>query len=335
MTNVRPTVVVTGGAGFIGSHACKALAAAGFVPVSYDNLSTGHAEAVKWGPLERGDVQDAARLTQVLRSCQAVAVMHFAASAYVGESVSDPQKYYRNNVGGMTALLDAMAATELKTLVFSSSCATYGEPDTAQIDEDTPQHPINPYGRTKLICEDMIRDFHRAHRLDYAILRYFNAAGADPAGELIEHHVPETHLIPSVLMAALGLRDEIQIFGDQFPTPDGTCIRDFIHVSDLADGHVLALNHLLGGHGPLTLNLGTGQGSSVLEVIEACELCAGHPIPKRVVSGRAGDPPLLVADASRARATLGFVPSRSDLPTIVRDAYAALRKLPKLSGTAA
>ena len=335
MTDLRPTVVVTGGAGFIGSHACKALAAAGFVPVSYDNLSTGHAEAVKWGPLERGDVQDAERLSEVLSDCKAIAVMHFAASAYVGESVSDPQKYYRNNVGGMTALLDAMAAAELKVLVFSSSCATYGEPEAAQIDEDTPQRPINPYGRTKLICEDMIRDFHRAHRLDYAILRYFNAAGADPAGELIEHHVPETHLIPSVLMAALGLRDEIQIFGDQFPTPDGTCIRDFIHVSDLADGHVLALNRLLGGGGPLTLNLGTGQGSSVLEVIEACELCVGHPISKRVVSGRAGDPPLLVADASRARTTLGFVPGRSDLPTIVRDAYAALRKLPARCGTAA
>ncbi len=335
MTDAKPTVLVTGGAGFIGSHACKALAAAGFVPVSYDNLSTGHAEAVKWGPLERGDVQDVQRLTQVLTGYQAAAVMHFAASAYVGESVSDPQKYYRNNVGGMTALLDAMAATGLKTLVFSSSCATYGEPAAAQIDEDTPQRPINPYGRTKLICEDMIRDYHRAHGISYAILRYFNAAGADAAGELIEHHVPETHLIPSVLMAALGLRAEIQVFGDEFPTPDGTCIRDFIHVSDLADGHVLALKHLLNGGAPLTLNLGTGQGSSVMEVIKACERCVGHPIPQRVVSGRAGDPPLLVADASRAQAVLGFVPSRSDLPTIVSDAYAALRKLPALGATAA
>ena len=328
MTDNKKTVLVTGGAGFIGSHACKALAEAGYLPVTYDNLSTGHAEAVKWGPLQLGDVQDVARLSEVLSACKPAAVMHFAASAYVGESVTDPQKYYRNNVVGMSCLLDAMAATGLKTLVFSSSCATYGEPDVSPINEDTAQHPINPYGRTKLICEDMIRDSSSAHGLRYAILRYFNAAGADPAGELIEHHVPETHLIPSVLMAALGLRDEIQIFGTDFPTPDGTCIRDFIHVSDLADGHVLALERLLSGGDSLTLNLGTGQGSSVLDVIKACELCAGHAIPQRIVPGRAGDPPLLVADASRAQTELGFTPRRSDLPTIVTDAYAALRKLP-------
>ena len=328
MTNDKKTVLVTGGAGFIGSHACKALAQAGYLPVTYDNLSTGHAEAVKWGPLQIGDVLDAGRLSEVLVDSKAQAVMHFAASAYVGESVTDPQKYYRNNVGGMIALLDAMVAADLKTLVFSSSCATYGEPAVSPINEDTPQHPINPYGRTKLICEDMIRDTSRAHGLRYAILRYFNAAGADPAGELIEHHEPETHLIPSVLLAALGRRAEIQIFGDQFATPDGTCIRDFIHVSDLADGHVLALERLLSGGDPLTLNLGTGHGSSVLDVIKACELCAGHAIPQRIVPGRAGDPPLLVADASRAQAELGFTPRRSDLPTIVADAYAALQKLP-------
>lgn len=328
MTNDKKTVVVTGGAGFIGSHACKALAQAGYLPVTYDNLSTGHAEAVKWGPLQIGDVLDAGRLSEVLVDSKAQAVMHFAASAYVGESVTDPQKYYRNNVGGMIALLDAMVAADLKTLVFSSSCATYGEPAVSPINEDTPQHPINPYGRTKLICEDMIRDTSRAHGLRYAILRYFNAAGADPGGELIEHHEPETHLIPSVLLAALGRRAEIQIFGDQFATPDGTCIRDFIHVSDLADGHVLALERLLSGGDPLTLNLGTGHGSSVLDVIKACELCAGHAIPQRIVPGRAGDPPLLVADASRAQAELGFTPRRSDLPTIVADAYAALQKLP-------
>ncbi len=328
MTNDKKTVLVTGGAGFIGSHACKALAQAGYLPVTYDNLSTGHAEAVKWGPLQIGDVLDAGRLSEVLVDSKAQAVMHFAASAYVGESVTDPQKYYRNNVGGMIALLDAMVAADLKTLVFSSSCATYGEPAVSPINEDTPQHPINPYGRTKLICEDMIRDTSRAHGLRYAILRYFNAAGADPGGELIEHHEPETHLIPSVLLAALGRRAEIQIFGDQFATPDGTCIRDFIHVSDLADGHVLALERLLSGGDPLTLNLGTGHGSSVLDVIKACELCAGHAIPQRIVPGRAGDPPLLVADASRAQAELGFTPRRSDLPTIVADAYAALQKLP-------
>ncbi|MEQ1497485.1 MAG: UDP-glucose 4-epimerase GalE [Novosphingobium sp.] len=329
MANTKPVVLVTGGAGFIGSHACKALAAANYLAVSYDNLSTGHIEAVKWGPLHRGDVLDTDRLTAVLRESQAQAVMHFAASAYVGESVSDPQKYYRNNVVGMSSLLDAMSATRLKTLVFSSSCATYGEPVHSPIDEDTPQRPINPYGRTKLICEEMVRDTAYAHGLCYAILRYFNAAGADPEGELIEHHKPETHLIPSVLMAALGLRDEIQVFGDTFPTPDGTCIRDYIHVTDLAHGHVLALTHLLRTGDSLTLNLGTGQGSSVRDVIRACEACVDRPIPQRMVAARAGDPPLLVADANRAQTALGFIPTHSDLPMIVKDAWAALQKLPR------
>ena len=327
MADASRTVLVTGGAGFIGSHTCKALSRLDFLPITYDNLSTGHAEAVRWGPLYHGDVRDVLRLTEVLKETQAVAVMHFAASAYVGESMTDPQKYYRNNVGGMTALLDALNVTGVNALVLSSSCATYGEPEGSPIDEETPQRPINPYGRTKLICEEMIRDFARAKSLNYAILRYFNAAGADLDGDLVEHHSPETHLIPCILMAALGLSQEIQIFGDQYPTPDGTCIRDFIHVADLAEGHILALNSLLSGHKSLTVNLGTGRGSSILEVIRACEACVGNGIPKRVVAGRTGDPPILIANVARAQAILGFKPNHSDLSTIVRSAYTALQKV--------
>ena len=331
MAGSSKVVVVTGGAGYIGSHTCKALSRLGYLPVTFDNLSTGHAEAVKWGPLHHGDVRDVRLLTEVLKSTGAVAVMHFAASAYVGESMSDPQKYYRNNVTGMTALLDAVALAGIETLVFSSSCATYGEPAVTPIDEDTPQVPINPYGRTKLICEQMIADYARAHPLRHALLRYFNAAGADTEGELVEDHDPETHLIPCVLNAALGIAPEFRIFGEDYPTPDGTCIRDFIHVGDLADGHTLALGHLLGGGASLTVNLGTGNGSSIRDVLRACEDCVGHPIPQRVVAGRAGDPARLVANPARARELLGFTPTRSDLPTIVSSALAGLRKVHRVA----
>ena len=257
--------------------------------------------------------------------------MHFAASAYVGESMTDPQKYYRNNVTGMTALLDALDLAGIGTLVFSSSCATYGEPKQTPIDEDTPQVPINPYGRTKLICEHMIQDYSRARSLRFAILRYFNAAGSDPDGELVENHDPETHLIPCVLNAALGVSDEFSIFGDDYATADGTCIRDFIHVSDLADGHTLALDRLLAGSDSMTLNLGTGCGSSIMEVVRTCEDRIGHTIPKRVVEGRKGDPAILIANAERARQVLGFNPTRSDLPTIVSTALLGLRQVHGLS----
>ena len=327
MADASKVVLVTGGAGYIGSHTCKALSQCGYLPVTFDNLSTGHAEAVKWGPLHHGDVRDVRLLAQVLGETKAVAVMHFAASAYVGESMTDPQKYYRNNVTGMTALLDAIALAGVEALVFSSSCATYGEPGVSEIDEDTAQVPINPYGRTKLICEQMILDYARAHPLQYATLRYFNAAGADLAAELVEDHDPETHLIPCVLNAALGVTKEFRIFGDDYATPDGTCIRDFIHVSDLAEGHTLALEHLLGGGESLTLNLGTGQGSSIFDVIAACEASIGHTIPQRVVAGREGDPAVLVANSQRARKLIGFTPSRSDLPTIVSSALNALRQM--------
>ena len=327
MGDANRTVLVTGGAGFIGSHTCKALSRSDFLPITYDNLSTGHAEAVRWGPLYHGDVRDVLRLTEVLQETRAVAVLHFAASAYVGESMTDPQKYYRNNVGGMTALLDALNVTGVNALVLSSSCATYGEPEVSPIDEETPQRPINPYGRTKLICEEMIGDYGRAKSLNYAILRYFNAAGADPEGDLVEHHSPETHLIPCILMAALGLSQEIRIFGNEYPTPDGTCIRDFIHVTDIAQGHTLALNSLLSGKKSFTVNLGTGHGSSILDVIRACEACVGHSIPQRIVDGRIGDPPVLIANVARARAILGFEPNHSDLATIVRTAFTALQKV--------
>ena len=332
MADAGKVVLVTGGAGYIGSHTCKALSQCGYLPITLDNLSTGHAAAVKWGPLHHGDVRDTRFVAEVLTRTGAAAVMHFAASAYVGESMTDPQKYYRNNVTGMTSLLDAIALAGIDTLVFSSSCATYGEPTVTPIAEDTAQVPINPYGQTKLICEQMIQDYARAHQLQFAMLRYFNAAGADLEGDLVEDHDPETHLIPCVLNAALGVTEEFRIFGDDYPTPDGTCIRDFIHVGDLGEGHTRALDHLLGGGASLTLNLGTGHGSSILDVIAACETAIGRAIPKRVVAGRTGDPARLVANGQRARDLLGFEPSRSDLPTIVSSALRGLRKVHGVTG---
>jgi UDP-arabinose 4-epimerase len=322
----RGSIVVTGGAGFIGSHTCKALSKQGFLPVVYDNLSTGHPDAVRWGPLHHGDVGDTRRLAEVLQETRALGVMHFAASAYVGESVTDPQKYYRNNVG-MVSVLDAMAISSVTRLVFSSSCATYGIPNSSPIDEECAQNPINPYGRTKLICEGMIEDFARANDFRYSILRYFNAAGADLDGDLVEHHDPETHLIPLALLAGLGVHDEIKIFGNRYPTRDGTCIRDFIHVADLAVGHVLALNHLLDGGSSFNANLGSGRGSSVLEIIGACEAALGQKIPTRIVDNRPGDPPTLIADVARARDLLGFDARYSTLPIMVESALAALRRL--------
>jgi len=325
MAGERRSILVTGGAGYIGSHACKALSRSGYLPVTYDNLSTGHRDAVKWGPFVHGDVLDAARLRAAISEAAPLAVMHFAASAYVGESVGDPLKYYGNNVTGMISLLEAMQACGVGKLVFSSSCATYGEPQVDLIAEATPQAPINPYGRTKLMCEQIIADFAGAGALDHAVLRYFNAAGADPDGELAERHDPETHLIPLVLYAALGRTDGFKVFGDDYPTPDGTCIRDFIHVSDLADGHVLALDALLDGTPSFTVNLGSGRGHSILDVIAACEASAETAIPRTVAARRPGDPPRLVADTARAAALLGFRPKRSDLATITATAYAAMR----------
>ncbi|MCA0045100.1 UDP-glucose 4-epimerase GalE [Celeribacter litoreus] len=313
-------VLVTGGAGYIGSHFCKALAEAGSIPVSFDNLSRGHADAVKWGPLVVGDLRDPGLLLErTLTEHRIEAVVHFAALAYVGESVERPELYYDNNLGSMIGLLTAMKRVGVRHMVFSSSCATYGVPDHQPITEDMPQRPINPYGRTKLICEWMLQDAHAAWGLDYAALRYFNAAGADPSGELGERHEPETHLIPIALRAASGAGAALNIFGTDYPTPDGTCIRDYIHVSDLARAHVLALEHLYSGEGSMALNLGTGRGASIREVLQTIERVTGRPVPVIEAPRRAGDPAELTADPQRAAEILGFR-TAYDLNQIVADA---------------
>ena len=314
-------VLVTGGAGYIGSHACKALAASGYLPVSYDNLVYGHEWAAKWGPLERGDIGDTERLRAVMRNYRPLAVMHFAAFAYVGESVTDPAIYYRNNVTGALTLLDAMRAEGVDRLVFSSTCATYGDPVQVPMGEDHPQAPINPYGRTKLIIEQAMRDYASAYGLRGVALRYFNAAGADTDGDIGEDHDPETHLIPLVLQAASGRRPHITVFGDDYDTPDGTCIRDYIHVTDLADAHLRALDHLGANEGFDAFNLGNGNGFSVSEVIDAAERIVGREIPRLMGERRAGDPPRLVGDAARARSILGWNPRYDDLETILDTAW--------------
>lgn len=317
LTNFR--VLVTGGAGFIGSHACKALAEAGAQPVAFDNLSTGHADAVRWGPLVRGDVRDRDAVLAALRQHRIGTVMHFAASAYVGESVRHPGLYYDNNVGGMTALLDAARLAGVGEIVFSSSCATYGVPDLLPVHETTPQRPINPYGRTKLICEQMLQDFGTAHGIRHVALRYFNAAGADPAGQIGERHDPETHLLPLALRAAAG-GEPLQVFGDDYDTPDGTCIRDYVHVSDLARAHVLALLYLASGQRSVAVNLGSGRGQSVLDICAAIERVTGRRVPLSFAPRRAGDPPVLTADPSLAARLLGFRTELSDIDTIIAHA---------------
>jgi len=314
------TVLVTGGAGYVGSHTCKALARSGYFPVTYDNLSRGHEWAVRWGPLERGDILDKARLQAVLRQHKPLAVLHFAAFAYVGESVEQPEMYYENNVTGALTLLEAMLSEGIKQIIFSSTCATYGIPDMTPITEDHPQRPISPYGRSKLIIEQALTDCRAAYGLQSCALRYFNAAGADPESETGEDHDPEPHLIPNVLSAAAGDIDELMVFGEDYPTPDGTCIRDYIHVSDLADAHVLALQRLGSGIDP-QLNLGTGRGHSVREIIEAAEAVTRRTVPAHVTARRPGDPPTLVAGADRAREQLGWEPRYTDIKEILRTAW--------------
>jgi UDP-glucose-4-epimerase GalE len=313
-------ILVTGGAGYVGSHACKALAAAGFVPVTFDNLGRGHRAAVRWGPLVEGDLHDRESLAGALRQHKPAAVMHFAAFAYVGESVGDPELYYRNNVGGTLALLSAMREAKIGRIVFSSTCATYGDPDSVPIGESAPQRPVNPYGETKLAIEHALRWYGGAYGLRSVALRYFNAAGADLDGEIGEDHDPETHLIPLVVRAALGQAGPIGIFGTDYPTADGTAVRDYIHVADLADAHVRALGYLGAGGDSAAFNLGTGRGNSVREVIAAVEQAAGRAVPQREAPRRPGDPPELVADPARAEAVLGWRPRHSDLPTIVGSA---------------
>lgn len=319
---MRGTVLVTGGAGYVGAHGCKALNKAGYRPVVYDNLVYGHEDAVLWGPLERGDIADRTRLDAVFEMHHPIAVMHFAAFAYVGESVADPGKYYRNNVCGTLTLMEAMLAHGVDKMVFSSTCATYGEPRQVPIREDEPQQPINPYGRSKLMVEQMLADFERARGLKSVMLRYFNAAGASPDAEIGECHDPETHLIPLALDAAVEKGPALTVHGEDYPTPDGTCVRDYIHVGDLADAHARALKYLEDGGATRAFNLGTGAGVSVREVLDAVERVTGRKVPHHVGARRPGDPPVLVADTSRAGVELGWAPTMSDIDTIIATAWA-------------
>jgi UDP-glucose-4-epimerase GalE len=314
-------VLVTGGAGYIGSHTCKHLAASGHTPVVIDDLSQGHDWAVKWGPLERGSLGDPARLAEVLAAHRVDAVIHFAASALVGESMTDPGKYFRNNTLATFNLIEAVRAAGVGTIVFSSTCATYGNPVRVPIDEDHPQVPVNPYGESKLMVEKMLRWYGQCHGLRWMALRYFNAAGADPDGEIGEDHDPESHLIPLVIGGTLGTARPVKVFGTDYPTPDGTAVRDYIHVADLADAHLRAIECLNGGTPSQAINLGTGVGHSVRQVIDTVGQVSGRHVPFDVAPRRAGDPPELVADPSRARAVLGWTPRSGRLETIVDHAW--------------
>jgi len=319
-------VLVPGGAGYIGAHTCKALAEAGFEPVVLDDLRAGHEDFVRWGPLHRVDLTDRAAVARVIAEEKPVAAIHFAASIEVGESIRNPSGFYWNNVVNALGLFDALVAAEVGAVVFSSTAAVYGTPETAPIPEDHPTLPINPYGETKLAVERALKWYGEAYGLRSTALRYFNAAGADPDGAIGEAHDPETHLIPLVIEAVLGRRPSIKVFGTDYDTPDGTAIRDYIHVADLAAAHVAALQRLLAGGGSLTANLGTGRGWSVREVIDAVARVAGRPVPAEEAPRRAGDPARLVADPSRAQAELDWTARHSDLDTIVRTALAWHKK---------
>jgi UDP-arabinose 4-epimerase len=318
----RLTVLVIGGAGYIGSHACKALARAGYLPVTYDNFVSGHEWAVKWGPLEHGDILDRAGLDRAIFKYRPNAVMHFAAFASVRESLADPGKYYRNNVAGSLTLLEAMRDHNINGLVFSSTCATYGIPETLPVREDAPQRPVNPYGASKLMVERMLQDFGAAHGLRSIALRYFNAAGADLDNEIGEVHDPETHLIPLVLDAASGRVENVTVFGSDYDTADGTCIRDYVHVADLAAAHVKALEALQSGVGGRAYNLGSGIGFSVRQVIEVAADVTGLGIPTVMGPRRPGDPAVLVSDARSACEELGWSPRMTDLARMIGTAWA-------------
>ena len=320
-------ILVAGGAGYIGSHATRLLQQRGVPVVVYDNLSTGHREALT-APLVVGDLGDRAALRAAFEQHRPRSVIHFAAKCYVGESVSEPSKYYRENVFYTWNLLEEMRTAGCQEIVFSSTCATYGDPVEMPLTEAHPQNPISPYGRTKLHMEHMMQDYARAYGLRFAALRYFNAAGAAGDASIGEDHEPETHLIPLVLQVALGLREKILLFGDDYPTPDGSCVRDYIHVEDLADAHLRALGRLQGGAEQIVCNLGTGTGYSVREVIDTVARVTGKPIPTEVVARRAGDPPELVSGGTRAFDLLGWKPARARLEDIVSDAWEFLRAHP-------
>jgi UDP-arabinose 4-epimerase len=314
-------ILVIGGAGYIGSHTAKRLVQQGFHVAVYDNLSRGHRDFVRWGPLVEGDLHDTALLRETLRWFKPEAVIHFAAFAYVGESVANPGLYYRNNVGGTLSLLEAMRQAGTLKIIVSSTCATYGQPETQPITEDTPQRPINPYGASKLMMERMCADFGDAHGIRTVALRYFNAAGCDPDGEIGERHDPEPHLIPRILMAATGGLTHIEVFGQDYPTPDGTCIRDYIHVNDLADAHIQAARYLMDGGTSDCFNIGTGHGASVAEVIAAAERVVGKTIALKDGPRRDGDPPVLVADPSKAARVLNWRAGNLDLQQTVATAW--------------
>ena len=315
------SILVTGGAGYIGAHACKALAKAGYTPVTYDNLVYGHSKAVRWGPLEKGDIGDRKQLEMVMKKYNPYAVMHFAAYAYVGESVLNPKIYYRNNVAGTLSLLESMNSCNIDKIIFSSTCATYGMPDQIPIDENHRQQPINPYGRSKLMIEWILQDFAAAYDLKFVSLRYFNAAGADPDAEIGEDHDPETHLIPLVLDVALGNRNRLEIYGTDYDTPDGTCIRDYVHVLDLADAHLLALTYLNDGGRSDVFNLGNGNGFSVREVITTAMKVTGRDIPCLESERRQGDPAILIGSSEKIRANLGWRATYDRLEDIIETAW--------------
>ena len=315
------SILVLGGAGYIGSHCCKVLRGAGYLPVVFDNFSTGYRDFVRWGPLVEGDIRDEAAIDAAIRAHRPVAAMHFAARSLVGESMADPGAYYDNNVTGTLSLLNALGRNGVDKLVFSSTCAVYTDTLSEPITEDAAIAPASTYGATKMVCERMMADFRAAHGLNAMPLRYFNAAGADPEAETGEAHVPESHLIPLVLDAALGRREAISVFGDDYPTADGTAVRDYVHVMDIARAHVAALEYLRSGGEGEPVNLGTGTGHSVLEVIEAAEAVTGRRIERRIAGRRAGDPASLVAAGGKARAVLGWRAERPDLETIIADAW--------------
>ncbi len=314
-------VLVTGGAGYIGSHACKALRATGYTPVTYDNLSTGWADAVKYGPFEEGDLNDRGRLNEVFSQYLPDAVMHFAAYSQVGEAMQDPGKYWHNNVSGSLKLIEAAVDNGCMNFVFSSTCATYGDQDNVVLDEDSAQQPINAYGASKRAIEDILVNFSESHGLEHVIFRYFNVAGADPEGEIGEFHRPETHLIPLMLDAIDGRRAALTVFGTDYPTPDGTCIRDYVHVMDLVEAHILGLKWLEDSKGSRVFNLGTGKGYSVKEVIDHSRIVTNRAVPFIEGPRRPGDCTKLVSGSTRAEQELGWVPKRSTLEAMIADAW--------------
>ena len=314
-------VLVTGGAGYIGSHACKALRKAGFTPITYDNLETGWEDAVKFGPFERGDLLDRERLDSVFAAYQPQAVMHFAALSQVGEAMQEPGRYWRNNVTGSLNLIESAVAAGCLDFVFSSTCATYGDQDNVVLDENSAQYPLNAYGASKRAIEDILRDFEASNGLRHVIFRYFNVAGADPDGEVGEYHQPETHLVPLMLDAIAGKRAALTVFGTDYDTPDGTCIRDYVHVCDLVDAHVLGLKWLTDGKGSRVFNLGTGSGFSVREVIDQSRAVTNQKVPYVEGDRRPGDCTKLVSGSTRAETELGWQPTRSTLETMITDAW--------------